>query len=255
MNDPLADILGDSPPVAPPPAASVGRRARAPIEDAGQRLQQQITLKAAASGRGLEDVGGVQALRRPVTITTLATVFGHDTQTITRRLIECPHVIHASPGGGRKLYDFAEAASYIVKPKMTPEQFVKTLNSAHMPAEINKVFWDGQRSRVKYKIEAQEAWETGDVVAAFGDLCMTLKEGLATLTETLRERGRLTDEQAIVVDEQIDELKAMLVDKLNDLAARTDAPSMFGKPLFGAPGVTPQSGDYADLVEDDGEVE
>jgi len=225
VTDDFDDLLGGQP--APP------RRRAAPATS----LDEQVALSRGAAGKAFDDVGGLQAFRRPVTINFLATVFRKDIQTITRRLIDCPHQQY---NGRTKLYDFEEACSYIIKPKMTPEQFIKTLNAAHMPAEINKVFWDAQRSRVKYKIEAQEAWETPDVNAAMGDMGMTMKEGLATLTETMRERAKLTDEQALIFDAVIEDFKLHLVEKLEDLADRTTASSMFGKPLFGVADAVPE---------------
>jgi hypothetical protein len=230
MSDEFADLLGDDAPA--PPRNKGGRPTRE--QAAAKALQERMNLAAAASGRALEDVGGVQALRRPVTINTLATVFGHDVQTITRRLIDCPFTQH----GNRKLYSFKEACSYIVKPRMTPEQFMKTLNSSHLPPDVNKAVWDGQRSRLKYMIESQEAWETHEVADAMGALCMTVKECHSTMTETMRERARLTDEQAAILDACIDDLKERLAEKLEELAERTQTPAMIGKPLFGAPGVS-----------------
>lgn len=250
-HDPFADLLGGDTP-APAPAEPSKRRPGRPTREeaaarAAARLDAQISMKAAASGRGLEDVGGVQALRRPVTINTLATIFDHDVQTITRRLIDCPHEVVS----GRKLYSFKEACSYIIKPRMTPEQFVKTLNSAHLPPEINKAFWDGQRSRIKYKIEAQEAWDTTEVNAALGALCMTVKESLSTMTESMRERAKLTDTQAVLFDAGIEDLRQRLAEKLEELAARTTDASMFGKPLFGTGPETSTSGPYEGEFEDD----
>lgn len=224
--DPFDDLLGGG---ESAPKRKRGRPTNA--ERAARQLQEQISLKAAASGRALEDVGGVQALRRPVTINTLATVFGHDIQTITRRLIDCPHVVQSN----RKLYDFKEACGYIVKPKMTVEQFIKTLNSAHLPPEINKAFWDGQRSRIKYKIEAQEAWETEDVLEVFGEVFMAVKDSLTTVVEEIRERARLSDEQTAIFEQAIDELRATLRQKLVEMPAQKQTASMFDKPLFGAP--------------------
>jgi len=243
--DPFDELFGDGVTPAPKP-----RRTRASSRAAAQQLEQQISLKAAASGRGLADVGGVQALRRPVTITTLATIFEMDPQTITKRLVECPFISQS----GRKLYDFKVACSYIIKPRMTPEQFVKTLNSSHLPPEVNKAFWDSQRSRVKYKIEAQEAWETHEVNAALGAICKTVKEALSTITEDMRDRARLTDEQVVLFDGAIEDLRHRLAEKLEELATKTVATSLFGKPLFGAPGVSTEPA-FDDEYEDDEEPE
>jgi hypothetical protein len=226
MSDAFEDLLGG------PPAPAPNKGGRPTREEAAAKLQAQLNLTAAAAGQALKDIGGVQALRRPVTINTLATVFGHDIQTITRRLIDCPFVMVSN----RKLYDFREACAYIVKPKMTPEQFIKTLNSQHLPPEINKAFWDGQRSRVKYKIEAQEAWETEDVLHVFGEVFMTIKDVLQMVPEELRERAKLTDEQATLVEGYIDNLRQTMREKLVEMPTKARTSSMFEKPLFGAPG-------------------
>lgn len=229
-DDPLADILGETP--AEPPRRRPGRPTKEEAERrAAEKLAQQVSMTKAVTGRGLEDVGGVQALRRPVTTNTLATIFEMDKQTITRRLIDCPHV----EVSGRRLYAFKEACSYIIKPRMTPEQFIKTLNSAHLPPEVNKAFWDGNRSRLKYMLEAQEAWETYEVNAALGALCMTVKEALSTMTESMRERAKLSDEQAVLFDAGIEDLRVRLAEKLEELATRTDTTAILNKPLFGAP--------------------
>lgn len=239
--DPFDDLLGGGDPA--PPASRRSRRS----SGAAEALQQHIGLKAAASGRGLEDVGGVQALRRPVTINTLATIFEMDPQTVTKRLIDCPHTVQS----GRKLFAFKEACSYIIKPKMTAEQFVKTLNASHLPPDLNKAFWDGQRSRLKYMIEAQEAWETHEVAAALGALCMTVKEALSTMTESMRERANLTDDQTEKFDAGIEDLRNRLAEKLTELADRITAPSMLGRPLFGTGDQAPPEPPEDDEFEDD----
>lgn len=240
VTDEFEDLFGSDEPPAPPP-----RRRRQP-QPAG--LADHLSIKAASSGRGLQDVGGVQALRRPVTINTLATVFEMDPQTITRRLIDCAHIVGS---GGRKLYDFKDACSYIIKPRMTPEQFIKTLNAAKLPPEINKAFWDGQRSRVKYKIESQEAWETEDVLQVLGEVFMTIKDSFTTITEEMRERAKLTDDQAKMFEAAIDEMRAALREKLVELPKQRQTTSVFEKPLWGIGGQT--ASELPDYPEDDEE--
>lgn len=223
MSDAFDDILGVS---SAPARAKVGRPTR---EEASRRLDEKLDLTKAVVGRGLDDIGGVQALRRPVTINTLATVFHHDVQTITRRLIDCPHIEKS----GRRLYDFREACSYIIKPRMTPEQFVKTLNKADLPPEINLAFWNAQRAKIKFMLEAGEAWETGEVLAVFGEVFMMIKDTLTMVPEDLRERAKLTDEQTKLLEEGIDTLRQTLQEKLVTMPSRKRTPSLLDTPLFG----------------------
>lgn len=224
MSDDFDDILGTS---TAPARAKGGRPTRE--EAAAKALEEQVALSAAASGRTFEDIGGVQALRRPVTINTLATIFRHDVQTITRRLIDCPHTMHSN----RKLYDFPLACSYIIKPRMTPEQFVKTLNKADLPPEINLAFWNAQRAKIKFMLEAGEAWETGEVLGVLGEVFMAIKDTLTMVPEDLRERAKLSDEQTKLLEEGIDALRQTLQEKLVTMPTRKRTPSLLDTPLFG----------------------
>lgn len=220
MADEFEDLLGG--PVK-------GRGGRPTREEADRKLQERINLAQAVTGKGLDDVGGVVVLRRPVTTNTLAIVFDHDITTINKRLIDCPFVTQ----GNRKLYDFREACSYIVKPKMTPEQFVKTLNKADLPPEINLAFWNAQRAKIKFMLEAGEAWETGDVLAVLGETCMAMKDILTMVPEEMRERAKLTDEQTKLAEQFIDELRATLQQKLVEMPKQKRTPSLLETPLFG----------------------
>ena len=226
MIDEADEMLGGPAP-APPPRNRGGRPTRE--EAAAKLLAAQISMKAATSGRAFEDVGGVQAFRRPVTLNFLATVFNHDIQTVTKRLIDCPF----TTVGNRKLYEFADAVSYVIKPKMTPEQFVKTLNKADLPPEINLAFWNAQRAKLKFKLEAQDAWETAEVLEVFGDAFMAISDTLRTVPEEMRERAGLTDAQTKILEEAIDELRGTLSQKLVAMPAQKRTGSILEQPLFG----------------------
>lgn len=251
-DDPFAALLGE--PAAEPEKPRKKTGGRPTREEAAAKLAaklaEQTSLAKAATGRGLEDVGGVQALRRPVTINTLATIFEHDVQTITRRLIDCPF----EQVGNRRLYAFKEACSYIVKPRMTPEQFVKTLNKADLPPEINLAFWNAQRAKIKFMLEAQEAWETEEVLEVFGDTFMTIKDHLQMAEEEMRERAKLTDAQARQFADYMDEMRTQLRDKLVDAPKHRQTTSLLDRPMFGsARDVAVGDMDFGDDEEGDGE--
>lgn len=230
--DPFDELFGE--PATEP--ARVNRGGRPNREQARAKLDSQIAsatqLASAAAGHGLDDLGGINALLRPVTKSTLAAVFRMDKQTVAKRLARCPSKGH----GNRQLYDFVDGASYLIRPKMTPQEFIRTLNTADLPPQINMVFWESQRRRIKFKIEAQEAWETGDVLEVLGDVFMTIKDTLQMATEEMRERARLSDEQAAMFDSYIDELRESLRAKLVAMPAEKQTPSLLDQPLFGTAG-------------------
>lgn len=223
------ELLG----LPPEPKNKGGRPTKEQVAAREAKRQAELApmITAATGGHAFADIGGAATFRRPVTKAFLAQVFDLDPHTVTKRLIDCKPVANANTN--RPLYDFVEACGYLIKPRMTPKQFVETLNKADLPPEINLAFWNAQRAKVKYKIEAQEAWETEDVLAVFGDAFMTIKDVLTMLPEELRARAKLTDEQTTLVQTTLDELRTTLREKLIAKPTERATGSMYDKPLFG----------------------
>ena len=197
---------------------------------AGGQLAHQAELRKAAIGQQslqLDQFGD------PVPQNFLARLLRMDPATVNQRLAKCRPAAVIS---NRKVYYFHEALPHLVKPVMSAEQFARTLNKADLPPEINKAFWDSQRSRVKYKIESQEAWETEDVMRVLGEVAMIFKDSTTMVVEEMRNRARLTDEQTVILQECMDELRKDIRAKLVDMPSKAQTPSMFGKPMFGVAG-------------------
>lgn len=171
------------------------------LPDTGARQRQNI-LKAASAGNGTF----VQAsqLMQPVTRAFLTEVTRLDENVVRRRLTHCPRL---GKNGQRDLYDFMTAVAYLVDPKVDIEQYIKTVNPKNLPTQLNKDYWDARSRRLKYLLAAGEAWHTEDVVEVFGTVFMTIKDRLQLITETMRDRAKLTDEQAKRFSEMIDGLQ------------------------------------------------
>ncbi|AOR76582.1 DUF1441 family protein [Novosphingobium resinovorum] len=218
-------------------------------ESATSELNHQAELRKAAQGHqslGLDQFGD------PVPQNFLARLMRMDPQTVNQRLAKCRP---AAIVGTRKVYYFHEAIHYLVKPKMTAEEFARTLNKADLPPEINKSFWDSQRSRVKYKIEAQEAWETEDVMQALGEVSMIFNDSLVSVVEEMRDRAKLTDEQTEILSAAIDEFRSEVREKLIDLPKQKFTGSMFAKPMFGIAEQPDGDPDIPAWDEDDGDFD
>lgn len=214
-------------------------------------LEHQKELRAAAVGHQalqLEQFG------QPVPQNFLARLFRMDAMTVNKRLAKCKPAAIIS---NRKVYYFHEAVPYLVKPKMTAEEFARTLNKADLPPDINNAFWMSQRTRVKYKIEAQEAWETEDVMAVLGEVAMIFKDSTTMVVEEMRNRAKLTDDQTDILQECIDELRREIRGKLVDMPAKAHTGSMHEKPLFGISDEGEGMGEIPDFgdVDDEGEFE
>lgn len=253
MSDDFEALLGGTEPTPPPKKRgrpSNEERARRAAELAADFEHQQEIRRAGSGHTKINE----DEFFLPVSVNFLARVLRMDPMTVKQRLRGLTPV--GNVGNGRNVYYFHDALPYLVKPKMTAEQFAKTLNKADLPPEINKSFWDSQRSRVKYKIEAQEAWETEDVLQVLGDVAMTIKDSLVMVVEELRNRAKLDDYQTQIVTECIDEIRTEIRKKLIELPAKRATGSMHAKPLFGVSGSidtqpdVPETGWYDDEDED-----
>lgn len=237
------DLIGGEPVTPAPRRRRISEDELAEIRAKNQREQD---LRDAATGKVKIDESeflvpmGTNALHRILRI---------DVQTIKKRLAGVKPA--ATFGAGRNVYYFHDVLPYLIKPKWTAEQFVRSLNKADLPPEINKAFWDSQRSRIKYKLESQEAWETEDVLRVFGGVFMTIKEVLTASIEEMRIKAKLNDEQTRLFEQTIDELRDELRAKLVEMPTKDSTTSMFEKPLFGTNEDIEATAPDFDAMEDD----
>lgn len=223
-------MLGEEP-AAPPPK----KRGRPTREEAAARLAAQEEAERAekdkqegfyASFEGKRLIASAATGRTviperdfhmPCSINFLARVLKLDPMTVNRRLRRVEPVGYAgSAANKRALYDFTKTLPYLLKPKMDLQTFLDTLNAADLPPIVNKLTWDGLQSKLRYKVAAQEAWQTEDVLEVLSDVGMTIKDHTNMWVEEMREKAGLSDEQAArferMVDIYRDELHKKLVD-------------------------------------------
>lgn len=176
-------------------------------EDFWSTPQMQALMKSAASGNTLIDE---RVFHMPVSQAFFARVFVMDAMTVNRRLRRVKPVGYA---GGEKqkrpLYDFKTGCEHLLKPKMDIDTYMATLNPADMPNAINKTFWEAKRIKLKFEIEAAQAWATGDVLEVLGRMAMTVKSHSQLWVEKLRSIG-LTDEQQAKLSGMVDTFNAEL---------------------------------------------
>lgn len=186
-------------------------------------------IKQVGGGKGSFVDAGV--LKRPVTRNFLALVFDMDPATVKKRLLTVKPVGFAGSGvQARELYDFKEACSYLVEPKIDLDAYIRSLDPAKLPNHINDMFWKAQRTRLKFLHEAREAWATGDVLAVFGETNMLIKDRVQLWGETMREECKLSDEQMDTFNKMSD---ALLLDLHKALIAEPEgeSPRSFAAPF------------------------
>lgn len=217
LSDELDSLIGNS----------VSSEPKLPDSSAAAKL---AALRNARTGRSFVEAG---ELKKPVTKNFLAQVFDMDPATITKRLLNCPPL--TSTADNRPLYDFKQAVAYLVEPKMDVEQYIKNLDPARMPNHINKVFWEAARIKLKYMVEAGDAWLTSDVLDVFGRVFMAIKDRTQLWTETLRETGTLTDANLARVQQMVDALQEDLHRDLLEIPKERQTTAIVAAPVDDEP--------------------
>lgn len=158
-------------------------------------------------------------LHRPVTRTYLATVLNVHPRHLVKQLGNCPTIGRGSKG--EPLYDFREACSYILEPKIDILVWLKSQNAMSLPPHINKAFWDAMRSRQMVEERAGDLWRTGDVLEVLARTAMTIKETATLWVEALPGKDLLTTEQ-------YESIRGNVNDLLNEVHRRLVEMPMLG---------------------------
>ncbi len=162
------------------------------------------------------DAESRSAIYQGVSVPQLRAIFNLKDDDVMRRLGDLQPV-----GIGRlnnPLYNLAQAAARIVRPRITPEAidtYMRTANPANLPPMVSKHYWEGLRTRERYREEAGELWYTEDVMRLLSETFQIIRATLVLLPDTMRGREDMTEAQfrfvQRIVDDMIEDVRARLV--------------------------------------------
>lgn len=135
-------------------------------------------------------------MQEGVSCTFLAEAFHVSPHVVRRKLNSLKPV---GERGGDPIYDLAEAAQYLVKPRVDLAAYIKNLRPQDVPVALQKQFWDSQNGRLKYMQEAGELWRTEAVQHLVGDLYKLIRQRVQLLADTVERQTGLTDEQRRII--------------------------------------------------------
>lgn len=168
-----------------------------------------------------------QDFRRPVTVTFLMDVFGMDRRIIKHRLLNLAPIGNAQ--GNNPLYDFRQAAAYLVKPVGNLAEQLKSFRVQDLPSHLQAPYWDAMLKRQKYEQVAGNLWRTEDVLDVLGEVFMRIRDSLQLWPETLAESTDLSDEQRAILIQMVDGLQTEIHGKLVDLPKKRQTVSLAGR--------------------------
>lgn len=185
--------------------------------------EEAITIDVA------EVYGGVSA-------NWLATMFGHDKNTIKKKLAKANLEIVGRRRGG-PLYRLADAAPHLVKPQVDLLEYIKGLRPNDLPPMLNDAYWSAMLKRQKWEENAADLWRTEDVLVVLGDLNFQLRNTVNLWVEEVDRLEGLTPKQRDIITRQADQLLLMIYKNLVEMPNQRKT-----KPSLEEEGAVPEEG-------------
>lgn len=186
-------------------------------------------------------------MQQGVSATFLAEAFHVSPHVVRRKLNSLKPV---GERGGDPIYDLAEAAQFLVKPRVDLAAYIKTLRPQDVPVPLQKQFWDSQNGRLKYMQEAGELWRTEAVQHLVGDLYKLIRQRVQLLSDTVERQTGLTDEQRRIItaisDNVLIDLSAAIKEAFAKYEAQQERDDVYEN---GPPGQEPIEDDENDHFE------
>lgn len=180
-------------------------------------------------------IGDVSLVEEPISTTIdevwggvsahwLSQVFSADKMTIKKKLAEGGCTI-VGKNKGSPLYSIAEAAQFLVKPKVDLAKYISRMRPQDMPPILHAAFWDGKIKRQTWEKNAGLLWHTEDVAKVLGELAVTIKTSVSLWAETVERSKGLTKDQRDVLVDLCDDLLKDIHENLVDAPKRSRTPS------------------------------
>ena len=172
------------------------------------------------------NVGDLESIESGVSVFWLAKHFSLEVSTVRKKMAGCRALKRKTSG---HLYLLKDAASYLVTPKMDPEQLIRSMKSQDLPPHLQNQFWQAALARLRWEREAGDLWETEDVLEALGAVFKLVKSSAQLWPDTVAEMIGLSDEQRIALLDQIDVLLNEIHTSIKESAVRKSTQSAFAR--------------------------
>lgn len=156
-----------------------------------------------------------------LSITALAAVFKQDKKTVSRKLA---NIAPIGKKRGFPVYDVAEAAAWLVKPKIDIEKYMMSLRPMDLPPWLQRDFWDAMNKRQKWEEGAADLWRTDKIVEFLADVLRNIKNTVMLWNEGLEREETLSDEQRAYYRQMTDGLLDDLYNALLKMSDDTEFP-------------------------------
>ena len=215
------------PPKTPPLATAPTALPELPVEVELPEIEADFEVETTTKSSRIQsprfvDVGDWSEALRPVSLQWLSKAFNIPRDTVKLKLADLPSI--GSEGGKSKLYDFRQAAPYLVKPKNVDE-FIKGLKPADLPLSLRKETYQALIMKQRFMKAAGELWHTSQVFEVFGEAMKNIKESMQLWVDKLDRVDGMNDSQRAIITALVDELQKDIYDSLVKMQDVNETPS------------------------------
>ena len=139
-----------------------------------------------------------------VTVHYLCEAFQMAPATVKKKLAHCP-IMFRTPGGVVK-YNLPTAAAYLVKPRFDIASYIRGMKPNDLPPILQAAYWDAQKKRQDWELNAGELWPTDKVIGALSDTFKLIKTSVMLFSDTLEQEHGLTEPQRLTLTRMTDGL-------------------------------------------------
>lgn len=203
----------DDAPVEPAPKASRkpspdGARKPAaapeddPLLDEDEDVPESVTLTS-------REVSSIQLYG--ISVQQLARMF-----KITRHLAEVK-LRNCRPmdlgAHGNPLYDLAEAAAYLIEPKIDIDEYLSNVKSDRLPEHLREGIWNARLKQQRFEVNAGDLWRTSKVMEVVGELLLDFAGKLSQIPEQAERIGGLNADQYKKLRAIVDSVREEMADE------------------------------------------
>lgn len=113
---------------------------------------------------------------------------------------------------GNPVYDLADAASYLLEPKIDIDEYLQTIKPERLPDHLRETFWNARLKRQRYEENAGDLWRTKKVMEVVGELFLDFSNKLNLIPDLVERQTGFSPEQYRLVRSIVDSIREEMVD-------------------------------------------
>lgn len=152
--------------------------------------------------------------------------------TAEKKLMGCPPIGQGKHG--TPLYDLPEAASYLVKPRVDIEEYIKSVKPDQLPERLREAYWSAKLKSQRWEEKAGQLWRTEQVLERFSEVLQSMRVKLQLIPDRVERESALIPEQHEVVRAIVDDVQDEMYQDLVEFAKNGRTPNQLGEAALGS---------------------